>query len=388
MPWKETNVMNEKVKFISAWLTHEFSITDLCKRFNISRYTGYTLIKRYELEGLPGLEERSRAHYSHPDKTNEETTDFILKAKTRYQHWGPRKLKLWLEIEFPERKWPAASTIGDILKRHGLVKERKKRKRTPPHTQPFIDCTGPNEVWSTDFKGQFKLGNQQLCYPLTISDNYSRYLIDCKCLEHPTYDAVKKQFERIFKQYGLPLAIKSDNGSPFASVSIGGLSRLSVWWLRLGIMPERIKPGHPEQNGRHERMHRTLKEATAKPPKSTMHAQQMAMSQFKEEYNYERPHEALVNKRPAEVYEPSFRKYSGKLPEVEYGSNFMIKKVRTNGEVKIGGKSIYIGGVLSGEFIGLKEARNEQYEVYFTALKLGMLDVRLGKVIRPDQQKC
>lgn len=203
-----------------------------------------------------------------------------------------------------------------------------------------------------------------------------------------TYDAVKKQFERIFKQYGLPLAIKSDNGSPFASVSIGGLSRLSVWWLRLGIMPERIKPGHPEQNGRHERMHRTLKEATAKPPKSTMHAQQMAMSQFKEEYNYERPHEALVNKRPAEVYEPSFRKYSGKLPEVEYGSNFMIKKVRTNGEVKIGGKSIYIGGVLSGEFIGLKEARNEQYEVYFTALKLGMLDVRLGKVIRPDQQKC
>lgn len=383
MPWEETNAMNEKVKFISAWLSKEFTLADLCRRFNISRVTGYKIIARYENEGISGLDERPRAHFGHPHETNAEVKDYILKAKTRYSNWGPRKIKQWLELKFPDYSWPAASTIGEILKKHGLVKDRKKRKKTPPHSQPFIDCTASNEVWSADFKGHFKLGNLQYCYPLTISDNYSRFLIECKCLPSPTLKAVKESFERIFKQYGLPKAIKTDNGIPFASVGIGGLSQLSIWWLKLGITPERILPGHPEQNGRHERMHRTLKEETTKPSKPTMRAQQVAMSQFKEEYNYERPHEALVNRRPADVYERSTRAYPSKLPQVEYDASFMTKKVKANGEIKMGGKEIYVGSNLGSELIGLKAIENEQYLVYFTTLNIGILDLRLGKVIRP-----
>ncbi len=383
MPWKETDAMNEKVKFISAWLTKEYSISELCRNFGISRPIAYKIINRYEAEGVIGLKERSRAHHTHPQKTNDETVALILKVKSRYPQWGPRKIRDWLDIEYPDESWPAASTIGDHLKKHGLVKEKKKRKKTPPHSQPFINCTQVNEVWSADFKGQFKLGNEQLCYPLTISDNYSRYLIECRCLPHPTYAAVRKYFEGVFKQYGLPDAIRTDNGSPFASVGIGGLSRLSIWWVRLGIMPERILPGHPEQNGRHERMHRTLKDATVKPPKATMHAQQMAMSRFKEEYNYARPHEALVNKRPGDIYTRSTRAYPSKLPEIEYSSAYLIKRIRTSGEVKIFGKNIYVGSNLAGERIGLKQIESEQYELYFSSLRLGVLDARLCKVIRP-----
>ncbi len=195
MPWKETDAMNEKVKFISAWLTKEYSISELCRNFGISRPIAYKIINRYEAEGVIGLKERSRAHHTHPQKTNDETVALILKVKSRYPQWGPRKIRDWLDIEYPDESWPAASTIGDHLKKHGVVKEKKKRKKTPPHSQPFINCTQVNEVWSADFKGQFKLGNEQLCYPLTISDNYSRYLIECRCLPHPTYAAVRKYFE-------------------------------------------------------------------------------------------------------------------------------------------------------------------------------------------------
>ena len=382
MPWNETNAMNEKVRFISAWLSNEYSVSELCRRFEISRRTGYKFIKRYEAEGITGLEERSRAHYKHPKAINGALIDTLLKTKIRYPNWGPRKIKVFLEIEKPMQVWPAASTIGELFKRHGLVKSKKKRLRTPPHSEPFMDCTAPNNVWSADFKGQFKLGTNHYCYPLTITDNYSRYLLGCKCLKSPGKIDVKLYFEKVFKEYGLPNAIKTDNGTPFASVSIGGLSKLSIWWLKLGITPERIKPGHPEQNGRHERMHRTLKQETATPPQKNIVLQQKITNRFMTEYNEKRPHEALGKMRPIEVYQSSLRTYPRKLPEIEYEDTFVIRKVRHNGEVKFKNKNIYVGTVLSGEIIGLKEMSEDKWLIYFSTLNIGTMDVRKGKVLR------
>jgi len=373
MPWKETNAMNEKVKFISAWLTNEYTMTDLCKQFNISRETGYKIVNRYKVEGIRGLEEHSRAHYRHPAQTEENSIDMILKSKLRYPKWGPRKLKAWLEDAYKEHKWPAASTIGEILKRNGMVSVKKSRAKIQPYTDPFILCNEPNAVWSADFKGQFKLGSNEMCYPLTISDNYSRYLLCCDCFGRPTLDNVKHSFENIFRKNGLPKAIKTDNGTPFSTVGIAGLSKLSIWWLKLGIMPERIKPGHPEQNGRHERMHRTLKEATALPPKETMRSQQLAMHKFMKEYNNERPHEALGNLKPANIYNASRNEYPNKLPEVEYDTNMIVKKVKHNGEIKIKSNCYYVGTVLTGESVGLKDMDGELH-LYFSKLKIGIVD--------------
>lgn len=382
MAWNETCELKEKIQFISEWSKNELTMTGLCQKFNISRKTGYKIIARYEDGESDCFKQRSRAHHDHPEKTSHHITQILLKTKKRYPHWGPKKIKAWLEIEKPEKNWPAASTIGDIFKRNGLVKRKKRKYKSPLHSKPFIDCTAPNVVWSADYKGHFRLGaNQRHCYPLTISDNYSRYLLGCKALYGTYLKDTWKYFERIFKEYGLPQAIKTDNGKPFASPSLCGLTQLSVWWIKLGIIPERIMPGRPDQNGRHERMHRTLKEATAKPPYLTIERQQSAFNKFQKEYNFERPHEALNNKRPAEIYNLSERRFPKKLPTIEYSSDHLVRKVRYGGEISWNGKNIFISESLRGEHVGLIEIEDGIWQVYFSMIKLAELDCPKGKII-------
>ena len=249
MTWRNTNAKNEKIKFIGEWLKDEVKFSDICRKYNISRKTGYKLIERYKREGEKAVQEKSHACHNHPNKTQEPIKQRIIELKHIYPKWGPDKLRNWLQRNAPDINWPAISTVGDILKKNGLVQARRYRKHVPAHSAPFLECDAPNVVWSADFKGQFRLGkNGDYCYPLTVTDNYSRFLLACEGLERPTLEATIKCFKRIFIEYGLPDAIKTDNGQPFASVGIGGLTRLSIWWLKLGIVPERIEPGCPEQN--------------------------------------------------------------------------------------------------------------------------------------------
>jgi len=381
MPWKETCTMDQKIKMVGDWLSEEYTITQLSKMYEVSRKTIYKWIWRYEREGPPGLEKLSRAPRSHPNATPLEITREIVATKLRHQRWGPKKVVAWLEEHHPEERWPAASTASGILKREGLVRSRRRKRKTPPYTAPFNKCHRPNAVWSADFKGQFRTGDGRLCYPLTISDNYSRYLLLCQGLSHPSYEEVKPWFERVFKEYGLPEAIRTDNGAPFASVALGGLSRLAVWFIKLGIKPERIETGHPEQNGRHERMHRSLKEATAKPPRKNLEEQQKAFGEFAQEYNDERPHEAVNMKTPASRYRRSLRPYPASIPELEYKGDFVVRRVRHNGEIRWNSKLVYISESLAGEPVALKQRAEHVWEIRCSYLTLGVLDELTGKII-------
>lgn len=382
MSWKKTDLSQQKMMFISDWLKQEFYFAELCNRYQISRKTGYKLINRFNLEGTDALQEKSRARHSHPNAMSNEIKTQLISAKQRFPHWGPVKLRDWLELSKPNMNWPAASTVGDFLKLHGFVKPRRKRRKVPAHSAPLSHSKAPNQVWSADFKGQFKMGNQgDYCYPLTISDNYSRYLLLCHGLLSPNTDEVISLFEKAFYEYGLPEVIRTDNGQPFAGLGIGGLTRLSIWWLKLGIIPERIEPGHPEQNGRHERMHRTLKEAI-QVPKLSLTQQQNMFNSFMQEYNHERPHDALNKKRPADVFTKSFRELPNKLPELVYPNDFIIRKVRSNGRIKWGGKQYDISKLLYGESVGLEPIDERRAFVHFSRLKLGIIDLTLDKITR------
>ena len=382
MSWKNTDEHKERIKFIGDWLKEEFSFTDLCKRYEISRKTGYKLINRFKEEGELALRPRSHARHSHPNATPHVVQKRLIELKHRFPQWGPDKLRDWLLLNEGHLTWPAVSTIGDILKKHGLVKARKYRKRVPAHSEPFAACSAPNDVCSADFKGQFKVGGVY-CYPLTISDNYSRFLLVCKGLKHPSLKETMIGFEQAFIEFGLPNAIKTDNGQPFAGLSIGGLTHLSIWLLKLGIMPERIEKGHPEQNGRHERMHRTLKEATALLPKATFIEQQCCFDTFRNEYNYERPHKALDGQRPADIYSSSQRNLPNRIPEMAYPDDFEVRKVRSNGEIKWFGKHYFVSEMLYKESIGLKMIDDGRALLHFGRLKLGIVDAREHKIIRP-----
>lgn|SRR3990167_1364314 len=382
MSWRKINLIEQKMLFISDWLKDEFSFKDLCNRYQVSRKTGYALVNRYNLEGADAFQQKSRIRHYHPNAITDEIKSIVIATKQRYPNWGPVKLRDWLEINYPDGSWPASSTIGDCLKKHGLVKLRHKRRRVPAHSAPLVHCNAVNQVWSADFKGQFRLGNKgNYCYPLTISDNFSRYLLACHGLLSPNTEEAILLFEKIFYEYGLPYAIRTDNGQPFAGLGIGGLTRLSIWWLKLGIIPERIEPGCPEQNGRHERMHRTLKEAI-QTPKIKLSDQQKMFDQFKNEYNYERPHAALDKKRPADLHIKSLRSLPNKLPELEYPDSFSIRKVRSNGRIKWGGKQYDVSKLLYGEPVGIESIDEHRAIVYFSRLKLGIIDIKLDKITR------
>jgi len=373
--------MDQKIKMMSDWLSGEYSLTDLSRIYEVSRKTMYKWIERYEVDEYGGLQERSRRPLTMPRATPPEIVARILAAKTQHKHWGSRKVLAWLRIHDPNRKWPAASTTSDILKRHGLVQPRRKHHHTPAYNQPFLPCQQPNEVWCADFKGQFRLGEGKLCYPLTISDNWSRYLLGCWGLLHPGYIPTRSHFEIAFREYGLPGAIRTDNGVPFASVALGGLSRLAVWLIKLGIQPERIAKSHPEQNGRHERMHRTLKAEAISPPRKSFREQQHAFDRFRKEYNGERPHEALEQRTPASLYRRESRSYPEKLPVVTYAANMPVRQVKANGAIKWKGKELYLSETLAGEPVGFKQVDNDAWQIYFDFYPLGILDERVQKIV-------
>ena len=382
MGWKETCVMEERMKFISCYLEGGESVSALCRLFGISRKTGYKLLKRYKVYGMDGLKDRSRAPHNHPNETSSELIRMLLHLRQAHLTWGPRKLLAWIRPRHPRLALPAISTAGDILKRHGMVKSRKRKRRCSPYTEPFIDCKSSNHVWCADFKGWFRTGDGKRCDPLTISDAYSRYLLRCRGLAETRFESVKPVFEAVFREYGLPIAIRTDNGPPFASLAVGGLSRLSVWFIKLGIRPERIEPGHPEQNGRHERMHRTLKQETAKPPRATFAAQQRAFVRFRQIYNHERPHEALNDKTPAEIYRPSKSSYPKKLSEMEYPAHMKVRRIRSTGEFRWKGELIYLSEALIGELIGLEQISDRYWQVKFGHVNLAVVDDWAGKLTR------
>jgi len=372
--------MNQKVKMIGDYLSGKYTATQLSEMYEVSRKTIYKWTRRYREDGPVGLEEKSRAPGNHPNATPLRLGREVVATKLSHPRWGPKKIFAWLDAHQHDEPWPAPSTIGEILKREGLVRSRKRKRRTPPYTQPFVEATRPNAVWSADFKGQFRTGDAKLCYPLTMTDNYGRYVLHCRGLSHPTHDQAKPCFEDAFRKYGLPEVIRTDNGAPFASVGLGGLSKLSVWFIKLGIRPERIEPGHPEQNGRHERMHRSLKEATASPPKRNMQEQQQAFDEFTQEHNEETPHEALGQKTPASCYRPSLKPYPVKVPKVEYHGDVIVRQVRYNGEIKWRGELIYASEALAGEPVALKQKNGHLWEVRFSSYPIGTLNELTNKI--------
>lgn len=379
MPWRETEPMNERLKLVADHLAGH-GVTELSLAYGVSRKTVYKWIERYELLGLEGLKEQGRAPIHHPNQTDKDIIDRLVKAKQLHIHWGPEKLLDFLNKHEPQVKWPSICTAEKWLKRHGLVKKRRLRKRVPAYSEPFLDCGVPNNVWSADYKGQFKTGDGIWCYPLTITDNMSRYLITCKGLFSPCYADTQPWFEWAFHEYGLPEAIRTDNGTPFAGRGITGLSRLSIWWIKLGIRPERIESGKPQQNGRHERMHRTLKQETAQPPKADMNRQQLRFDEFRREYNYDRPHEALDKKTPASVYEVSPRKFPRKLRDPEYDLGTEVRMVRHGGEIGFKRTYYFLSELLAGEKVGLVEIADGTYEIRFGFHPIGILDAKLQKV--------
>lgn len=385
MPWKETSVMDQRIRFIADWLSGDYRKTELCVAYGISRPTADKWIERYGESGGAGLEDRPRAPHRHPNETARELCGMIIEAKLKHRSWGPKKVMDSLRSEGAVLSWPADSTAGEILKRAGLVAPRVHRRRVAPYSEPFSECYGPNQSWSADFKGDFGLGNGRRCYPLTLSDNFSRYLLVCQGLRRPSYRAVRPWFEWAFREYGLPLAIRTDNGAPFASLAVGGISQLSKWWIKLGIRPERIRPGKPSQNGRHERMHRTLKQAAVMPVQSTLGAQQRRFDAFTQEYNFERSHEALERRTPGSVYRFSARAYPARVSEVQYGPGVTVRHVRHNGEIKWRGERIYVSEVLAKEPLGLRRIDEEQWEVHFSFYLLGILDQRLKRIIPAKQ---
>jgi len=372
--------MSERVKFLAAYLECEGSnFSDLCQDFGISRKTGYKWVRRYEADGVAALKDRSRAPHVHPNAIREDIVQAILAIRRQHPRWGPRKLKVVLSRKRPRTLLPAASTIGEILTREGLVRPRRRARRSSPYGERLREYDAPNAVWCADFKGCLPIGGIRggaRCHPLTISDGYSRFLLRCHALRRPLSQYAKRVFESAFCEYGLPRAIRTDNGPPFSTLAPGGLSRLSVWWIRLGIRPERIMPGRPEQNGRHERMHSTLKAETAKPPRSSFRAQQRAFDRFQTEYNEERPHEALGQEVPASLYRPSFRSYPSQLPEPEYPQDFETRVAYPNGVITFGSTQWYVSGCLAGERIGLEACEDGCWRVHFGWIPIGILDLR------------
>lgn len=382
MPWKMEKPMDQKVKMLSEWLEGNCQITELAKKYGISRKTAYKLLRRYSEEGIQGLEEKSRAAHTHPNITEPQIIDRIIEYKVKHTTWGPRKIIDCLERTYPDVNWPAASTAGEWLKKNDLVRNRKRRKHVQLYQDHFIDCTGPNDVWSADYKGQFHMRDQKVCYPLTVTDNYSRYILACDGLEGPRYHETQECFKRIFRDYGLPLSIRTDNGVPFAGTGIGGLSRLSIWWIKLGIIPERITPGEPQENGRHERMHRSLKEATVNPAGRNFKEQQKKFDFFRIEFNTERPHEGIGMKRPVELYKRSFRAFPDKIKPVEYSDSMAVRSIKQSGEIQFANKLYFISELLYGDRVGLKEINDGLWQIYFGLHKLGCIDLHRKKVIR------
>ena len=376
MPWKMRSHLDERMSFINRAQSGE-KVTDLCKEFGISRKTAYKFMDRYSKHGPSGLHDVSRRPHHSPNQTPEEIKGLILKTKQEKPTWGASKIREWLMRKNPDLKIPSRFTVHEILNRYDLVNHRRQGRRKDASEYfrtPMATSSRPNEVWCADFKGQFQLGNHRYCYPLTISDHYSRFLIGCESLEDTKGAGAQPGFEEAFMEYGLPDAILTDNGAPFASWGLLGLSRLSVWWMRLGIKIFRIVPGHPEQNGRHERMHLTLKLETTRPAAGNFLQQQEKFDHFKSVFNTERPHEALDMKVPADLYQPSLRPFPKDLPELQYPLHDSAKIVGANGTLKFANFAFHLGDALSYQTVGIREEDAGLWRISFMDLDLGLYD--------------
>jgi putative transposase len=386
LPWKEVRIVDERVQFITEVNKLEETFAALCRRFGISRKTGYKWCDRYEADGPAGLAERAPIALTCPHKTPDELIVALVDLRKEHPSWGPKKLKARLEA-LGVSDVPAASTIGALLKKHGLVLPRRRRVYPPSMTpQALAEATQPNDTWCVDFKGHFALGDKSRCYPLTLSDQVSRYLLKCEGVDKPDVAHVRPHFVRAFGEFGLPWRIRSDNGPPFATTGIGGLSELSVWWIKLGIVPERIEPGKPQQNGRHERMHRTLKDEVANKPEADLRVQQLAFDRFRHEYNDVRPHEALSQKTPSSQYTRSRRVMPAVLSSPEYPETMSVRRLAVKGGLSWQGHTVYLSELLSGEPVGIEPLADDRWRVHYGPVVLAELTIR-GKELKLDKQR-
>lgn len=381
MPWKTMSVRDEKLRFVSDWLCGEDSRSMLCARYGISRETGYQWWRRYCAEGAGGLEERSRAPRSNSRSMSAATANELIELRRRKPHWGPRKLLAILGERWPQRRWPSASAVSDLFRREGLSEPRRRRRSVLAVEQPFADVGAANDTWCIDFKGWFRTGDGRRCDPLTISDAHSRYLLGLRIVD-PVGAAVSAEVDALFRRYGLPRAIRSDNGSPFASIGAGGLTRVSVRWAKLGIALERIEPGKPQQNGRHERMHWTLKREACRPAEADAMAQQSRFDAFRQEFNDERPHEALGQVPPCRIYQLSSRPMPFSIPEPCYDSDEEVRQVRSSGEIRWKGRMLFVSEALIGETVAIREREDGHHLIRFCAVPLLLIDRQTGKAAR------
>ncbi len=377
MPWLETAPVEERIQFIQDALSDRFTMSELCARYGVSRRVGYKWLARYEEGGRRGLKDRSRAPHHCPHRIDSELAELICAFRREHPFWGARKLLRVLTDRHPRiSQWPAPSTTADLLARRGLVLKRRRRR---PHQHPGVVAPitkSPNDLWTADFKGEFRTSNGLYCYPLTIADQHTRFLLTCHGLLSTQTVTAKPVFERAFREYGLPLAIRTDNGVPFATQAIHGLSYLNVWWMRLGIQHQRIHPGRPQQNGAHERMHRTLKRQAIKPVARTCARQQKSFDAFRAEFNTVRPHEWLNQDTPASHYAGSPRPYPTQLAPLEYPGHFVVKKITTGGTFRFNHKLLYIANSLVDHRIGLEETDDGIWSIYFNTVLIATLDER------------
>lgn len=373
MPWMETSVMDERTKFVGRLLSGE-KMAQLCREFGISRVTGHKIWNRYRQDGARGLYNRSRAPQKHPNQLPFEIEQLIVRLKKEKPKWGAPKIRELVRNKYPDIKLPAISTVHCALDRHGLVDKHRRRNKYKATATYLSVPQEPNDLWCTDFKGQFKIRNGTYCFPLTISDFVSRYIISCEALSNTEINPCFAVFEEAFHEYGLPVAIRSDNGAPFASGnSTWNLTRLSVWWIRLGIKLERIRPGNPQENGRHERMHRTLKLEATNQAIGNLLQQQEKFDYFRKEFNCQRPHQAIAMKRPADVYKQSERKYTG-LPDITYPGYDKSLMITNCGRVCLNDQKIHISRALSNQPVGLKEVDSGIWQIDFMSYTLGFFD--------------
>ena len=379
MPWKGVTVTEQRQRFLEDFQLNYYSITELAERFCISRKTAYKWINRFKQNGHSGFHEQSRRPHSCPWQTNKAIVEELVEIRKAHPKWGPKKLLDLMERRNPERKLPAISTAALILKRNELVKPRRRYRRAHPGCPKSVPA-GPNDIWAADYKGQFRLKNGKYCFPLTVSDLSSRFILGIDA--HPAISLEKTfaYFRGLFEAYGLPNRIRTDNGVPFASNALARLSQLSVWFIKLGIYPELIEPGKPQQNGVHERMHRTLKEEATIPPASSLRAQQKKFDQFREEFNQVRPHEAIGMKRPEEIYQASERTMPTRIETYDYPAHFLVRRVSRAGTIRVFHNQVFVSNTLQEDYVGLEEVDDGVYDLFFCFYQIGRYELQTNKI--------